>query len=58
LPKQASFDLKCSKMRWRLGLHPRPHWGSLRRSPRPPSRQGLRAFGACNSFFLSSLIFF
>jgi len=35
LPKQAKFDLKCSKMR--LGL---------RRSPRPPSRKGLRAFGA------------
>ena len=23
--------------RWRLGLRPRPHWGSLQRSPRPPS---------------------
>src|SRR6218665_3740100 len=22
-------------MRWRLGLRPRPRWGSLRRSPRP-----------------------
>ena len=22
----------------RLGLHPRPRWGSLRRSPRPPNR--------------------
>jgi len=22
---------------WRLGLRPRPHWGSLQRSPRPPS---------------------
>src|SRR6218665_1305533 len=42
LPEQAKFDLKCSKMRWRLGLRPRPHWGSLRRSPRPPSRKGLR----------------
>ena len=54
LPKQASFDLKCSKMCWRLGLR----LGSLRRSPRLPSRQGLRAFGARNSFFLSPLIFF
>ena len=26
--------------RLRLGLRPRPHWGSLRRSPRPPSRLG------------------
>ena len=24
--------------RWQLGLRPRPRWGSLRRSPRPPSR--------------------
>ena len=23
--------------RWRLGLRPRPHWGSLQRSPRRPS---------------------
>src|SRR6218665_2786329 len=37
LPKLASFDLKCSKMRWRLGLRPRPRWGSLRRSiPQTP----------------------
>src|SRR6218665_1684737 len=35
LPKLASFHLKCSKMRWRLGIRPRPRWGSLRRSPRP-----------------------
>src|SRR6218665_3051938 len=28
LPKLASFDLKCSKMRWRLGLRPRPRWGA------------------------------
>ena len=33
-------------MRWRLGLRPRPRWGSLRRSPRPPNREWLRAFGA------------
>jgi hypothetical protein len=26
--------------RWRPGLCPGPHWGSLRRSPRPPSRMG------------------
>ena len=26
--------------RFRLGLRPRPRWGSLRRSPRPPSRLG------------------
>jgi len=23
--------------RWRLGLRPRPNWGSLQRSPRPPN---------------------
>src|SRR6218665_162380 len=51
LPKQASFDLKCSKMRWRLGLLPRPRWGSLRRSPRPSNRKRQRAFGARHSSF-------
>jgi len=47
--KQAKFDLKCSKMCWRLGLRPRPRWGSLRRSPRPPNREQLRAKGARDS---------
>src|SRR6218665_2991731 len=51
LPKLASFDLKCSKMRWRLGLRPRPRWGSLRRSPRSPNRKRQRAFGARHSLF-------
>jgi hypothetical protein len=36
--KHAPFDLKCSQKRLRLGLSPRPSWGSLRRSPRPPNR--------------------
>ena len=27
--------------RWRLGLRPRPRWGSLQRYPRPPSCYGL-----------------
>ena len=33
------FRLKCTKIvsAW---LRPRPHWGRLRRSPRPPSRLG------------------
>src|SRR6218665_1977582 len=53
LPKQASFNLKCFKMRGRLGLRPKPRWWSLGRSPRPPSRDGLRAFGARNSLFLN-----
>jgi len=35
LPKQAKFVLKCSKMRWQLGLRPRPRCGSLRRSHNP-----------------------
>src|SRR6218665_1385417 len=30
---------------WFLGLRPRPRWGSLRRSLRLPSREGLLAFG-------------
>ena len=51
LPKLASFDLKCYKMRWWLGLRPRPRWGSLRRSPRPPNRKRQRAFGARHSLF-------
>src|SRR6218665_3175674 len=35
LPKLASFDLKCSKMRWRLGLRPRPRWGAYDALPDP-----------------------
>src|SRR6218665_1103276 len=31
------FGMKCSKLRRLLGLRPRPRWGNLRRSPRPPS---------------------
>ena len=31
---------KYSKTRFRPGLRPGPRWGSLRRSPRPPSRLG------------------
>ena len=40
LLKQAKFDLKCFKMRWRLVLRPSPRWGSLRRSSKPPNREG------------------
>jgi len=39
-PKHAKFDLKCSKMRWWLGLRPRSRWGSLWRSLKPPNREG------------------
>ena len=35
LPKLASFDLKYSKMRWRLGLRPRPRWGAYDAPPDP-----------------------
>ena len=35
LPKQAKFDRKCSKMRWRLGLRPRPRWGTYDVPPNP-----------------------
>jgi len=31
------FKAKMHQIRFRLGLCPRPRWGSLRRSPRPPS---------------------
>src|SRR6218665_2034090 len=34
-PKLASFDLKCSKMRWRLGLRSRPRWGAYDAPPDP-----------------------
>src|SRR6218665_380408 len=35
LPKQAKFDRKCSKMRWRLGIRPRPCWGTYDVPPNP-----------------------
>jgi len=31
------FRAKCTKNRFWLGLGPRARWGSLQRSPRPPS---------------------
>ena len=31
------FEAKMHQIRFRLGLRPRPCWGSLQRSPRPPS---------------------
>ena len=31
------FKAKMHPIRFRLGLRPRPRWGSLQRSPRPPS---------------------
>jgi len=31
------FTAKMHQIRFRLGLRPRPRWGSLQRSPRPPS---------------------
>src|SRR6218665_3912758 len=45
IPKCTPFGMKCSKSRRLLGLRPRPRWGTLRRSLRPPSREGLLAFG-------------
>jgi len=35
LPPGAIFRLKCDKIRFRLGLRPRPQWGRLQRSPDP-----------------------
>ena len=32
------FDVRLHQIRLRPGLRPGPCWGSLRRSPRPPSR--------------------
>ena len=31
------FKAKMYQIQFRLGLRPRPHWGSLERSPIPPS---------------------
>ena len=33
----SDFKAKMHQIRVRLGLRPRPRWGSLQRSPRPPS---------------------
>ena len=33
----SDFKAKMHQMRFRLGLRPRPRWGSLQRSPRPRS---------------------
>ena len=35
---RSDFNGKMHQNRFRLGLRPRPRWGSLRRSPRPPSQ--------------------
>ena len=35
--RAALFDSNVHHMVCRLGLRTRPHWGSLQRSPRPPS---------------------
>ena len=31
----SDFKAKMHQIRFRLGLRPRPHWGSLQRSPDP-----------------------
>jgi len=33
----SDFMTKMHRIRFRLRLRPRPRWGSLQRSPRPPS---------------------
>jgi len=33
----SDFQAKMHQIRFRLGLCPRPRWGRLQRSPRPPS---------------------
>jgi len=33
----SDIKAKMHQIQFRLGLRPRPHWGSLQRSPRPPS---------------------
>jgi len=34
--RAAAFGPDMHQIVCRLGLRPRPHWGSLQRSPRPP----------------------
>ena len=34
------FQSKMHQNRWRLGLRPRPRWGSLQRSPDPLAVMG------------------
>jgi len=34
--QMSDFKAKMHQIRFRLGLRPRPRWGSLQRSPRPP----------------------
>jgi len=47
----ADLGLKCTKNRFRQGLHPRSRWASLQRSPRPlswiwgPTSKGSRRKG-------------
>ena len=50
LPKQASFDLKCSKMRWRMGLRPDPAYDA------PPNTlvgRGLAPSALATYYFLA-----
>src|SRR6218665_3360635 len=54
LPKLASFDLKCSKMRWRLGLRPRPRWGAYDPPPDPLIVRG-NALSALGSLYFVSI---
>jgi len=35
--QRSDFKAKMHQIRLRLGLRPTPRWGSLQRSPRPPS---------------------
>ena len=35
--EMSHFKAKMHQIRFRLGLRPRPRWGSLQRSPRPPT---------------------
>ena len=37
LPQISYYKAKMHQIRFRLGIRPRPRWGSLQRSPRPPN---------------------
>src|SRR6218665_1449159 len=53
LPKQAKFDLKCSKRRWRLGLRPRPRWGAYDAPPEPLIVRGNASSALGTLYFVS-----
>ena len=53
LQKQASFDLKCSKMRWRLDLRPNPAGGAYDALPNPLVGMGFEPPALATRYFFN-----